>query len=429
MRDISTKIDNTAPAPSGRLSADEFNSIQVEAEHLVSTAGLTLDASGGPDSDLFMKAQAVARYASGGVFCQDSGSAANLYVLASPNGFRLPKAYFTGMRVLWYPGHGSTGAAQISVNAIGAKSLLDHTGTAFVGGEMVTGRLADAVYDEAAASGAGAFRLAPWANALLFSSPGTVTTTIAFQNLPIYPEITSSGNVFTFSTGTGQVVVGSGVSWLWRGWQSVASSDISSGARTFATTALKTYHLRWHAPGTGTATPSSTYPNGRFVLQDIANSGYNPSSLAETDIAFDTSYDDMLIARIVTDSGNTPTVTALINKARLQNEVRPGADQYFARNSASNGNLLAPFATITLDWARTPKVMMQCRLSTYTSTPSVPREESWLTPWGTSGTDGSGTVTAVLNRYVCTPVGQIDINIANFSGYPAYWQLSGLMIG
>ena len=52
MRDISTKIDNTAPNASGRLSAAEFNSDQVELENSVTSSGIILDGALGADTDL-----------------------------------------------------------------------------------------------------------------------------------------------------------------------------------------------------------------------------------------------------------------------------------------------------------------------------------------------------------------------------------------
>lgn len=389
MRNISTKVDNTAPASTGRLSAAQFNSIQDEDEHLVATAGITLDADTGPDTDLYMKAQAVARYASGGVFCQDSGAVANSFVLDTPADFVMPKAYFTGMRVLFYAGHNSTGASQINAFGIGSKSLLDHDGVALVGGEVLTGRLVDAVYDEGLLSGSGAFKLAPWANALLFGSVGGgAVADVSWQNLPIYPEITSSGNKFNPTTGTGQVVVDTATTWLWRGWKSFVSSDHNSGARTFSTTALHTYHIRWHAPGTGSATPSGTYPNGRLVIKDLADSVYNPSSLAETDSAFDSTYDDMLICKVVCDSGNNPTVTALINKARLTYSGVDTATTFgyvssgalSALDPAGSNRILFQYGVdmagycaskFSLNWARTPKTAAVHGVVGYSSTSHI----------------------------------------------------------
>lgn len=161
MRDFSNKIDNTAPAASGVLTAAEDNVRFKEMENAVTTAGITLDGPTGPDTDLFHLAQAIARYASGGVMCQDTGTA-NAYVLGSVGGFKLPKAYFKGMLVIWYPAGTSSGASTINVNGIGLKSLRNSVGDALVAGDVAANTLTMATYDPAANGGAGAFLLSPW---------------------------------------------------------------------------------------------------------------------------------------------------------------------------------------------------------------------------------------------------------------------------
>lgn len=435
MRNIDTKVDNTAPSGTGRLPAAQFNSIQDEMENAAVSSGITLDPSAGPDTDLYMLSQAMARYASGGIFCRDTGSVANSFVLSSPKNFRMPKAYFTGMTVLFYPAHASTGASQINAFTLGGKSLLDHDGVALVGGEVVADQLCCAIYDETLLTGAGAFKLAPWANALVLGAAGGGTLTdLSWKNLLVFPEITSANNVFTFTTGTGQVVVASGITWLWRGWQSFTSADILSGNRTFATSALKTYHLRWHAPGTGNATPSGTYPNGRFVLKDLADSGYNPSTLSETNTAFDSTYDDMLIARVVTDSGNSPTVTALKNMASLKAAITVAAatDSTNGNGIFGSGNytivsprlpsstisglmLLVPPSTSTLNWARTPDVTWNA--GSYQVNSSPMENPIIFTDDGVSKTDNTGTETVVATRYGQKPIAWVDMNTVSPANY------------
>lgn len=149
MRDFVTKIDNTAPAASGVLSADEDDMRFNEMKNAVTTAGISLDAVGGPDADLKMLAQAMGRYASGAVHMTDSG-AANNYVLSSPSGpsgFVLPKALFAGMRVRFVPGATNTGAAVVNVASLGSKAIVSASGVALTGGEIVGGLLADMWYD------------------------------------------------------------------------------------------------------------------------------------------------------------------------------------------------------------------------------------------------------------------------------------------
>lgn len=171
MRDFGTKTDNTAPSASGILTAAEDNVRFLELKQACTSAGITLDGASGPDTSTTMLSEAMARYASGGVFAVDTG-AANAYVLGGSNDFEMPSALFKGLTVLFYPGAGNTTTATINAFGIGSKPLWDHTGTPLVGAEMVANRLVEALYDPALNTGSGAWKLAPWANALLYSGGG-----------------------------------------------------------------------------------------------------------------------------------------------------------------------------------------------------------------------------------------------------------------
>ena len=161
MRDFATKIDNTAPNASGILTADEDNVRFRELENIVSTAGMTLDGPTGPDTDLNMISQAIARYASGGVVGQDTGGA-DTYVIGSIGSFILPKSYFKGMMVIFYPGAANTGPSTINVNSIGTKQIYNSIGGALVAGDIAASTLTMLLYDPTLNSGAGAFKIAPW---------------------------------------------------------------------------------------------------------------------------------------------------------------------------------------------------------------------------------------------------------------------------
>lgn len=112
----------------------------------------------------------------------------------------------------------------------------------------------------------------------------------ARTRLPIYPEVlTSDGKFPVTSPASGQVRIPAGYSFLHRGLFNVTTVQVD-----FPTAANKTYHLRWS-------------PSAGFALKDIADTGYNPGSLPEASSAFDGGYDDMLIARGVTNASNVPT--------------------------------------------------------------------------------------------------------------------------
>ena len=162
----------------------------------------------------------------------------------------------------------------------------------------------------------------------------------ARARLPIFPEIqTADGRMNVSSPGAGTVLVPPAVTFQHRGIYPVSTSDYPEIDRTFATAANKTYHCRW-AYGAG------------FSLEDVSDAvSYNPTVLPEQDTAFDSTYDDMLIARVVTNSSNVATITNLANKDRMV--VSVGRDAFLQ---------LANFNTEQTDvypinWARKPSMI------------------------------------------------------------------------
>lgn len=157
--------------------------------------------------------------------------------------------------------------------------------------------------------------------------------TQARGRLPHFPEVQNgTGHFGIITPATGQIRVPAGVTFLHRGIFPVTTVQTD-----LATDASKTYHLRWS-------------PTGGFALKDLANNTYNPSALAENNIAFDSAYDDMLVARVVTNSSNVPTITNLVNRDRLaQQAIIAGTN---LRASDANG---ARYDFLnTYNWARTP---------------------------------------------------------------------------
>lgn len=162
--------------------------------------------------------------------------------------------------------------------------------------------------------------------------------TLARQRLPIYPQVqTATGRFGVVSPGTGSIVIPNGVAFLHRGIFLDNTDNYSAPAKTFATLANKTYHLRWS-------------PLGGFVLKDLADVAYNPTAAAEADVRFDSKYDDMLLARAVTSAGNIVTVTDLANlidlAAEFQNTGAPTGHGSAASYSYSASN--------NINWGRTP---------------------------------------------------------------------------
>ncbi|PHR92519.1 MAG: hypothetical protein COA78_33380 [Blastopirellula sp.] len=160
------------------------------------------------------------------------------------------------------------------------------------------------------------------------------------QNNLVYPEIeTLTATLAITDNADGTLTVDAGQAWLMRGLFRYSTDDFNLAARTVTTVASKEYHLRW------------TLADG-FTLKDIADVAYNPSVLVEENAALDTTYDDMLIALIVTDGSNAATITHLKNKAHLHlsySNVSAPTTSYLANGASRDVDIL-------VQWARQPRV-------------------------------------------------------------------------
>lgn len=172
----------------------------------------------------------------------------------------------------------------------------------------------------------------------------------ARARLPIFPEVTDAGNVIVVtSPGAGTVRVPGGATLMHRGIYS-----ITTVLTDFATVASKTYHLRWRK-ATG------------FGLFDLADVAYNPTVSPETDPKFDSTFDDALIARVITNGANLATITNLANAHSLQLtgvETDPrGAYKGNTSETAGYQNNIGPYEvtnydSIAINFARTPQVAL-----------------------------------------------------------------------
>lgn len=167
----------------------------------------------------------------------------------------------------------------------------------------------------------------------------------ARARLPIYPEIVASDHrINIISPSAGTVQIPAGVTIMHRG-VFPAVTELTN----LTTVANKTYHLRWS-------------PSGGWVLSDLSSSAYNPSGYAETHDAFDSVFDDMLAARVVTNSSNVATITNLANAHQLTGrgdtgQITPTTYQDNTVPSAlvaQSGN----YELVNLNWARRPLASM-----------------------------------------------------------------------
>lgn len=158
----------------------------------------------------------------------------------------------------------------------------------------------------------------------------------AAARLPIYPEVESAdGRITVSSPASGTVRLPGGVNWIHRG-----VAVMTTAQTDFPTAVSRTYHLRWNS-------------TDGYVLKDLTDAAYNPSSLPENDVSFDTKFDDVLFARVVTNSSNVPTITNLANSNHL------GLAEVLLGNSVTfQGANGATFSfSHSQNWGRKPRIV------------------------------------------------------------------------
>lgn len=176
MWDIPDKVANNGASVAGKHLHSEFNNRQHEVEKVVTSTGMALtaypiDPNSTADPNETMLAEAISRLVSLGIAGTDSG-VANAYVLSAIGDTVVPKTLFDGMIVVTEPSATNTGASTANVFGLGIKALRTYSDAALVGGEVVLGRPTAWRYKAAAAGGAGAWLILPWADAAGATSSG-----------------------------------------------------------------------------------------------------------------------------------------------------------------------------------------------------------------------------------------------------------------
>jgi hypothetical protein len=237
--------------------------------------------------------------------------------------------------------------------------------------------------------------------------PGPIRLSESLRLNLTYPEVETSDNrIVVTDNANGTITVAAGQSWIWRGHQRFSTDDFLLADRTFATVANKVYHLRWHAPGTGTAIPEATYPKGRFELADMT-----AAAPAESDASHDTTYDRALLAHLQTNGANVVTISALANAAELDLATALSGVFIEADVNAARANYILAFL-----WSRTPTMRGLSKLRSFYNTHSDRDFE--VGPGGAVMVDGflnpAGSVS--LTRYQFGAV-ILDDYVANHPGY------------
>lgn len=341
-------IDCTGPeADDGTLhTADFYNDLLAQLRTLISNSGI--DANNADDM-VWRAVQSVGiRY---GV---DTGSADNLAATFSPP----VSSLYPGLALFVKVFADNTGATDIEVEDFPAKAIVRGAATALSAGDLKANMIAFLVYDGTS------FQLVAGLQQAAAIDGATA---------PFFPEVLTNNGVMGVSAGTASVIVDPAHTFQHRGFKKFSTDEFLLAARTLVTTANKTYHLRWDAPGTGAATPSSSYPSGRFTLNDLANGTYNPLARVEADPAFDTTYDSMLVARVVTNGSNVATITPLLNRAALNSSV--------SRTTTASSSSSSIIDNYTLNWSRQPVISLAGWNENVTVS-NTDGEETLITPFG-----------------------------------------------
>ncbi|MCD5970435.1 phage tail-collar fiber domain-containing protein [Pseudomonas quasicaspiana] len=227
-----------------------------------------------------------------------------------------------------------------------------------------------------------------------------------------YPTIATTDNriavTATAAAGNGGTIT------IPEGVRIALSEEVEAGAtgrlRAFKTvswtspalTAGRTYFVRAMVTTEGLAfyvqlgTDSDVIPAGQKGVPGAATGG-----------GFDSTALDMLVARVVTGAiGSIPTVTTLANAAVLR--VKSIAYDTFSRTSQRYILAAKRLNDLVLNWARRPAVHMAH--FGYTIEGQFNDPEDMHTYYSGSVADTSGTLTAIIDRYVYAPVAQMDTN-------------------
>lgn len=214
----------------------------------------------------------------------------------------------------------------------------------------------------------------------------------AASRLPIFPAIeTADGRINITVPGGGVIRVPGGVTISHRG-----ISPYVTAQTDFNTVASRTSHLRWT-------------PTGGFVLKNLADNAYNPDAVAETDRRFDSTYDDMLVARIVTNAGNVATITPLANKDRfILDQNSSGAGEIVTGPGPSSGLDDTKYTGVfSLNWARTPAIQYTAWVGLAVGPgPTTPTMSGWANRILSETSSRYGATIEVLSDYSqAVPVG------------------------
>lgn len=217
--------------------------------------------------------------------------------------------------------------ASLDVDGLGERPIVRTDGSAVVVGDLLPDQVIGLAYRN---------------NVWQMVTGGSDFMPVARARLPFYPSVNAvMGRMGIFAPQAGQILVPGSVEFLHRGIYLDNTSNYDLASRTFTTAINTVYHLRWS-------------PTGGFVLKPVNDGVYNPGGYAETNPAFDSTFDDMIIARVATDQSNVASIVNLSNLLRYRTTVSKGG-VYPSTGAPYQGN----YTTFNVNWARQP----ECKLT------------------------------------------------------------------
>jgi len=192
MRNISSKTDNVGDV----LPASDFNiNHRIELQNIVTDAGFSLDPEGGPDTDTDMLGKSLTIYSNASQYYADTG-VADAYEIDRVGNLQPLDHLLDGAIVYFKAANANTGSSTINVDGIGVKDLVDNTGAALVGGEILADEYTSARYN----SSTDDFEL--------ITTPSRVLTTWINSGNDFYPVVANTGTIGSLTNPIGGAYFG-----------------------------------------------------------------------------------------------------------------------------------------------------------------------------------------------------------------------------
>lgn len=294
------------------------------------------------------------------IYAPDDGSANVYHAVYDPPVSQL----IDGMSLGFKAGNSNTGASTFAPDSMLAKPIYGLAHSDLQGNEIVQNGDILLVYNASANGGNGAWVLLNNGGGPLQIKDATHTQhAITLQQgdarylkqpsqSQAYPTILHSSQKLAVTGSGGNITVGAGRKFVIR--DSTLYTTVSTVLGP--TQANKTYHLRFAADiSDGRDNFGGSFYGAKgisaesFYLIDVTDSSYNPASSNESNSAFDSKLDDMLVSRVVTNGSNVATITTLANVDRLLYEVE-------IEDSMDNSLAWTYWHSVAYNWARTPRV-------------------------------------------------------------------------